>query len=131
MAVHTEFNACTHNGYITVDNAKTGKHRTFKIWTSKRGALKGRRIVSLLTGPDRRNDWVSFGFANESGVVEWRRFSGSAYQQYAAILTHTDKGEDYGLDYLFEGHCRVCNRILTVPKSIRTGIGPTCATRSR
>lgn len=124
------FNVATHNGYITVSNPKTGGHRTFKISTvrNEKSALHGKRVVSLLTGPNREDytNWTGFGFATESGVVVWRKNRGTAYEKHAKLLTNPEAGEEYGLEYLFEGRCRCCNRALTNPVAVKLGIGPEC-----
>lgn len=124
------FSVATHNGWITIHNPKTDDHRTFQIATSK--SMGGKRVVSMLTGPDREDwrNWTGFGFASEDGSINvWRKHEGSVFEKMARLLERPDLGEEYGLNYLFEGRCRVCNRALTNPESIRTGIGPVCAGR--
>lgn len=124
--------AVTHNGWFTVENPKTGEHRTFEVKTRNFGTEDKpapKRVVSLLTGPNResRDNWKAFAFATDSGVKVWKKEQGGAFDKYAAILTHVDAGERYGLIYMVESRCRVCNRPLTNPESIRSGIGPICA----
>jgi hypothetical protein len=126
MATETAFDARTHNGYITVVNPNTKGHRTFRIWTAKKGGLAGKRIVSLLTGPDRSRDWKGFGFAGDLGIRAWKRYQETEFAKFADILTFVEKGEAYGLEYKYAGHCRVCNRLLTNPVAIQMGIGPVC-----
>jgi hypothetical protein len=43
------------------------------------------------------------------------------------LLNAPEKGNATGLEYLYEGHCRQCNKSLTSPLSIKSGIGPVCA----
>lgn len=131
VAGFSTFSVATHNGYITIHNPKTGDHRTFSIVTS--GKMGGKRVVSMLTGPDRDDwrDWVGFGFVGEDGsITVWRKHAGTVFEKMAKLLERPKHGEEYGLSYMFEGRCRVCNRALTNPESIITGIGPVCAGRS-
>lgn len=125
------FDVTTHNGWITVENPRSGGHRTFQIKTvtNEDSGLRGKRIVSLLTGPNRESfeDWTGFGFATKDGVKVWGRFKGGAHEKMARILENVEAGLEFGLKYHFTGRCRVCNRQLTNPASIRAGIGPICA----
>lgn len=59
-----------HNGTYTVSHEQHG-HFTVKLHTAQRGALAGKRIVSLLMGPDNQNDWKGVAFwreATEEGI---------------------------------------------------------------
>jgi hypothetical protein len=131
------FSPKTHNGAITVHNPKTEGHRTFLIRTMARGAYEGKRIVMLLIGPNREDNssWMWFGFATEQyGISVFRSKRGngkpSSFEKLARILNAPKKGEKAGLRFLFEGRCRRCNRKLTTPTSIESGMGPVCAGRA-
>ena len=130
------------NGTYTIENTESGEHRTFRVRTQKDDArfAPGRRIIGLLTGPDNNHSYTNFGFVNDDGIVVWMKKRGtdswSAYQWYAfmlwdlAVNNGTElrkRGKAYTL--LIEKHCRICNRKLTTPESIRSGIGPVCAGR--
>lgn len=131
----------THNGKITI-KSPTGQHRTFCIKTQKDDAnfAPGERIISLLDGPDNENDYKQFGFVKEGGlIVVWRKYRGSvgdngyepsAYERYAKMLMHVEHYERLGAQYMFATSCRRCNRTLTTPESIQSGIGPICAGRA-
>ncbi len=128
--------AATHNGYITVRSARTGDHRTFRIRTQKDDAkfAPGKRIVALLTGPDREDyqNWQQFAFVTDGRVKVWRSKSNPAeptqFDHFARILNNQEHYEENGLaEFMTEGTCRRCNRELTVPESIKSGIGPVCA----
>lgn len=126
------FDATIHNGFITIHNTNTDGHRTFRIETIKEGPLEGKRIVSLLTGPDRDDDtnWYGFAFADEFGIRLWRRIresrNGATYTKFARMLEMPSKYESLGCRYLIAGRCRRCNRPLTSPASVDTGLGPVC-----
>lgn len=133
----TLFDLKTHNGCITVENTKTGGHRTFKVSTVQEGNLKGKRIVALLYGPDNESDYRGFAFVKEDGSISvWSKYRStsvdvarSQYEVFAHMLMRPDAFEELGAVYHFEGRCRVCNRKLTTPESIQSGIGPVCAGR--
>lgn len=142
-----------HNGTYTIDHAERG-HFTVKLHTVQKGNLAGKRILSLLIGPDNQRDFQGCAFwDDDSRVVRvWKRFRGaetrmrvdgfswsdgwSAYEKKLAIWcdlavrgsTEDRRGYQFGEGYrlLLEGRCVVCNRKLTEPESIRIGVGPVC-----
>jgi len=124
------------NGVYTITSPKGG-HRTFSIKTVKNGKLKGSRIVSMLTGSDNTRDYTSFGFVKENVILVWSKFgTDSDWSKFGKILwsmsTENEASEYYRLGYriLCEKKCIRCNRKLTHPESILSGIGPECGTRS-
>lgn len=128
------FKLSTHNGKVTIENPETGNHRTFSISTvqNKQSGLYGKRIVALLTGPNNEDDYTGFGFVTPQGDIKiWRKKSGNKiWHTYRDMLLNSSKWIEKGVRYHVEGRCRVCNRTLTVPESIESGIGPVCAKRS-
>jgi hypothetical protein len=66
-----------HNGTYTVAHSTQG-HFTLKVYTVKKGDLAGKRIVSLLTGPDNVNNYKGVAFWNDELQVAnvWRRYRG-------------------------------------------------------
>lgn len=133
--------AFTHNGKFTVQSRVTGEHRTFQVKTQPSDArfAPGERIVSLLSGPDNMDSYTGFGFMQAGGIAVWTKKRGnggvkSAFDLHAEILfglvvdgAFSEYAQEYQL--LAETTCRVCNRVLTEPESIRSGIGPICAER--
>lgn len=135
------------NGYLTLHNRKTGEHRTFRIRTQKKNArfAPGKRVISLLTGPDNTSHYQQFGFVDEHGIHVWDKLKGekvwhrktcyrkSKYEWFAIMLwgVATDSSSNWARDYelLIEGRCIICNRLLTEPTSIKSGVGPVCAGR--
>jgi hypothetical protein len=127
----TNFNVAIHDGIVTIANPQTGQHRTFKIETirNEESPLKGKRIVSLLIGPDNGEDYKGFAFAGENGVTVWKRFrdtDNGVWEKYASMLSYPALWGRKGVKYLCEARCRRCSRRLTVPESIADGIGPVC-----
>jgi len=114
----------THNGTFTITNKATQTRRTFRVRTvtNADSYLFGKRIISL-------ND-VGFGFVSASGVSCWRNYKKTEYEKYAFFLNHADAFEAVDeISVIMSGTCRMCNRKLTVPESIESGIGPVCATK--
>jgi hypothetical protein len=66
-----------HNGTFTVSHQERG-HFTLKLHTAKTGALAGKRILSLLVGPDNVNNYKGVAFWNDEKqtVHVWRRHRG-------------------------------------------------------
>jgi len=135
------------NGIWTIRNRQTGEHRTFRVKTQPQDAqfAAGKRILSLLTGADNSNSYKRFAFVSDNGdrVMVWRKFRGtdkrSAYDMYALMLSSlacpetedTDATRQWKAKYelMGEKRCIKCNRRLTHPESLITGIGPDCAGR--
>ena len=124
------FKLATHNGTITLRNPATGGHRTFQVRTQHEESnfAPGQRVVSLLCDGE---SYRGFGFVTDDGSINvWRKKATPLFAKYADMLIRTDHyAGQHGVDYMFEGRCRVCNRQLTNPESIETGIGPVCAGR--
>jgi len=142
------------NGTYTVSHPTQG-HFTLKVYTVLKGDLIGKRIVSLLVGPDNTTNYRGVAFWDDARkkATVWRRHRGpdsnlpidgfhfqktgwSAIETKLAIWVDLAvraadgfwTGEGYELQHA--GRCVICNRKLTDPESIRLGIGPKCGGRS-
>lgn len=124
----------THNGKLTVVSHRTGEHRTFRIKTQDKDArfAPGERIVSLLIGPDNVSSYKGFGFVMPDGrIAVWKKDRGTKYEELARFLEKLGEHEAAGrVDVHWSVLCRRCNRELTTPESIESGIGPVCAEMS-
>lgn len=126
----TKLSIVTHNGVVTATNKETGAWRTFRVRTQPDDAnfMPGRRLVSLLAGPDNSFDFIAFGYVDDNGkIVLWKKHRGSAFYEWVAAYLVNTAAYAEKVDTLFEGRCRKCNRALTTPESITSGIGPVCA----
>lgn len=131
MCDSSVFSIRTHNGAITVNNPATGNYRIFRVRTQSEHArfAAGKRVVSVKDSTAEKG-WRSFGFVNEAGVVVvWKKFRGTVYEVYGRMLTSPQSFADRGVTYHWEAKCRKCNKELTTPESIESGIGPVCAKR--
>ncbi len=121
------------NGCYTLHNVKRDTHRTFRIRTAKKGGLKGKRIVELLTGPDNTNDYTAFGFLNPNCISVWKsKQQTTTYLNYAEFFFKMLKGAKCeSVEMKTEKFCLICNRKLTNPESIDNNIGPECAKKGK
>lgn len=133
ITLSSGFDPALHNGEITLTSPRTGEHRTFRIKTKVKGDLKGKRVLSLLMGPQNTSDYQPFAFVAEDGRVHvWKKFRSSEdgdrnlWEKYADLIERSAYWEARGVEFLVSGHCRRCNRLLTTPESVKTGIGPVC-----
>jgi hypothetical protein len=126
------------NGHYTIKSSKTGDHRTFKIHTQpeKSEFAPGKRIVSLLTGSENDSDasYTGFAFIDDQGVHVWTKKRGEGlWETYADMLwslaldSVLSTWAAKGFTIMGEGRCIRCNRLLTTPDSVASGIGPVCA----
>lgn len=137
------------NGIYTI-TSKTGAWRTVKIETiladdtqandSFCNKLAGKRTISLLVGSDNHSDYQMFGFieqgADKKDRVRLTKKSENSefFVKLGKMFSSLARGEEkflrLGCAILCEKTCFICNRKLTTPESIWSGIGPTCASRA-
>ncbi len=95
-------------------------------------------FVKLLTGPDNTSDYTYLGkLCPHSGSVRTTGRSKYTNDSFPVrllnrVLVHVYAGtheayEAHGYKTHHEGRCGRCNRLLTVPASIESGIGPECS----
>lgn len=116
------------NGYFTL-TFPCGSQRTIRIHTQQLGRLAGKRILSLLIGPENSTDYEPFGELSGalSGFTVWKRWVGKKPEEYARLVVKMMRGEVIeGYELLESKRCLRCNRRLTDAVSIETGVGPEC-----
>ena len=153
QAYETALTVEIHNGTYTLDDGR--QHLTFKVRTirqSRNPDMVGRRVVARLIAG---NTYENFAFIYDGGLSLWRRYrehENELYVRWARILVRTLLNEptllsngtvseafiyanedqelrEVALTIQTSRSCRVCNRTLTDPTSIETGIGPECSAR--
>ena len=118
------FNLTTHNGTITVRRLSTDTHRTYRIRTED--WCDGKRVISIKTSSETY-PWKAFGFVDEFGIKVWGKCKAS-HTAHKEMLEQLEGHKAAGnVEVLTAGQCRVCNKKLTNPESIQSGIGPICA----
>ena len=111
---------------VTFLNTDTGNRFTFKVKQAKDSNLF---FVSLLNGPDK---YSYIGTAVEGNFRHGKKSIISKDAQSVKVFEYvlnklkTDSLSEL-VEVWHEGKCGKCGRPLTVPSSILTGIGPSCA----
>lgn len=116
------------NGYYTL-TFSDGGHRTFRVHTQAPDSrfASGKRIVSLLIGPDNTKDYEGVAFLTAEGVRVWKRFVGTRTAVWLDLLWDMMNGERFdGCGLEVSRACLCCNRPLTTPESLERGVGPIC-----
>ena len=117
---------------VTLVSKKTGTRFTFKVSMADDGQA---HFVALLNGPDNEADYKYLGRIADRlwigrrvpkpGDISPDAPSAKALAWAWAAL---NRGEiPSQLEIWHEGRCGRCNRKLTVPSSIASGMGPECA----
>lgn len=131
---------------FTIENLETGKFRTFRIHTQPPDAsfAPGRRVLSLLNGPENTESYAGFAFVDGERVRVWKSRKAEAtersqfeklsrfLEKFLAFVARDDAArvaEAGGYRLLYAVPCSRCGELMTVPDSIRRGIGPVCAKR--
>lgn len=124
------FSIRTHNGFVTMLSKKTNEHRTFRIWSQGKDSkfMPGKRLLGLLVGSDNESDYRSFGVLGDDGQIHlWKKHQGDKFFQWAAMALMNPERFTDRVEFSFDARCRKCNRLLTCPESVASGIGPVCA----
>lgn len=118
---------------FTVLNTKTGGRFTYKVSAPKGENTAVRYFVSVLNGSDNTSDYIYLGCVYKDGA--FRRGVKStigpdapSMKGFAWIWERREKMESYShVEVLHMGTCGKCGRALTVPESVKSGLGPVCA----
>lgn len=127
---------------FTIENTITQERRTYKI---RRGEFMGRIYynVFFLNGPDNTRSYAYIGKINpNTGEITFTDKSkikdevnptlkGIRYLMTTLFSSRLDRFMriDDCLEIHHSGHCGCCGRLLTVPSSVKSGVGPECAKR--
>lgn len=128
------------NALFTLKSLKTGEHFTFKVQQATKWSTKEQKAVAVappawhvkvLTGPDNSRNYKAIGLLR-NGVFAYRLStprceSATAFNWFWRMLTEGSQ-ERFVEQCQFHhaGRCGRCGRLLTVPSSIESGIGPEC-----
>lgn len=116
-------------------------HYTFKVrFKEGTNGYQDTYFVSLLTGPDNYANYTYLGMLNpDNGSVRTTAKSCLSGDSLPVRLlnralqliweNNTQPLVEKGFAVHHEGKCGRCGRKLTVPESIKTGLGPECAGR--
>ena len=108
-------------------------HFTFKVRLKKKTEkYPDKYFISLLTGPENTNDYTYLGILEDDNV---KLTKASQFQddsrpvkaiRWAIKTIWTQSQPPQGFEIRHAGRCGRCGRLLTVPESIDSGIGPEC-----
>ena len=122
---------------FTLVSKRTGERFTFRIAKAKVDEYKygeeAPYFVSVLTGPSNSSDFTFLGTIFSDGYYargkKGRPYcEGPSARAFAWFWLRLRAGElPASCEVWHEGRCGRCGRALTVPESIASGIGPTCA----
>lgn len=120
------------NATVTLASARTGTRYTYRVRAAKDARGDVTHFISVLTGSDNTRDYSYLGVVGRDGVRTTQRSTvGPDAPSTRAIqwaLRKLQEGQlPTELEVHHSGRCGRCGRELTVPESIRTGLGPTCA----
>jgi hypothetical protein len=130
------------NATLTLASQKTGNRFTYKIVEGKPNRDNNKPIffVSAMNGSDNENSFgylgilkefngkLGFSFAKpDKAKIHANAPSAKAFQWAMTAILKFQTPDT--LDVWHEGRCGRCNRKLTVPESIESGLGPECASK--
>ena len=120
---------------FTVTRRRDGARFTYRVTATDDDPA--RFFVSVLTGPDNESDYTYAGMLdNRPAGLMLRQTRGSkiaatapSWLGFVWLISRLHRPEviDRFVEIDHVGRCARCNRPLTVPESIRTGLGPVCA----
>ena len=124
---------------FTVENEKTGNRFTYKVKQAENKDDGPSKVwfVSVLNGPDNGSNYAYIGtiFGNNFYVptLDFRLTKKStvtkdaqSFKVFSWMLKHNLILPPF-VKVHHEGRCGRCGRRLTVPESIKNGLGPECA----
>lgn len=131
------------NAMFSLKSVRSGQHFTYKVSRAKDDGKQGTPLtwfVGLLTGPNNDADYKYIGIIRASGKGDEPKFRTTAKTQNpesASVrgfewFSRQVFGTAAGLSQVecwHAGRCGRCNRTLTDPQSIQSGIGPVCRSK--
>lgn len=127
-------------GELTKTLKEHAEHYTYRVSKSKPSERypEPSWFVQSLMGPDNTDDYIYLGKLNPiTGFVQLTAKSSFPETSFRVRLLRRvlacvwagdhDAYEKHGFRTHHEGRCGRCGRVLTVPSSIESGIGPECA----
>lgn len=115
---------------VTLVSQRTQKRYTFRVSAAKDSDT--RFFVSVLNGPDNTADYVYLGMieGGEFRLTKASKFAADSIpvRAFNFFFKHAvNEAAAPEVEVWHSGRCGRCNRVLTVPASLRTGLGEDCA----
>lgn len=119
------------NATFTLVSKLTGTRFTFKVRAKELDDGKVMRFASVLNGPDNWTNYEYIGYVSvENDLVAGGKGKPQApsFKALQWALRHLRAGNmPEALEFWGSGRCCRCGRKLTVPSSIKVGMGDDCA----
>jgi hypothetical protein len=120
--------------HFTLVSERTGQRFTYRVKVKKAddGQPSDFYFVSVLTGPDNNSSYTYLGCIRGDRWIDDRRMrigaGAPSRRGFRWFWRNLMRGGDLSQVAVWhEGRCGRCRRKLTVPESIASGLGPTCA----
>lgn len=119
---------------LTLRSTRTGARLTYQASPVKRD--ENAWFLGLLTGPDNETSYSYIGMIRRDpetgalrvhGTRKGRPDSCPSLRGFGLLVRDLPRTVHQGIEVWHSGRCLRCNRTLTVPESIETGLGPVCA----
>ncbi len=117
------------NAKFTLVSKKSGSRFTYRIKASDDGSIF---FIQVMTGSDNESSFSYAGIVNNNSLTTFLQTKKSkinvnapsikAFSWYIKHIGHPL------VEFYHAGKCGKCGRSLTVPESIKIGLGPVCAT---
>lgn len=123
---------------FTIENRDTGNRYTYRVQAPKSTRLV--RFVKVLTGSENEDEdsYSYIGMLTDGGrLTRTKAVHISPDAQSVKAFNwlweriRAGKGLPEQVEFWHAGKCGRCGRVLTVPASVASGIGPECARLSR
>lgn len=128
------------NAYFTLRSKRTGNRFTYRARSSEDGTAY---FISVLTGSDNESSYSFLGTIFDRGHNGFN-YTNYRYSNKSRIGIDADSAKAFEwfyknlqvsklgteLEVWHEGRCGRCGRTLTVPESIKLGLGPECARKN-
>lgn len=118
--------ALSGNAILTIESKASGRWFTYKV---RRRDSKSCWYVYQLMGPDNTSDYSYIGKIQNGYFFFGRDAIGPGAKGFAWAWRVSGTVLDRQATLYHEGRCCRCGRLLTVPESIASGLGPECRKR--
>jgi hemerythrin superfamily protein len=126
------------NAIMTLESKRTGRWFTYKIKRAKKDVENSPFFVSVLTGNDNETAYTYMGtiFNNDNKLIfkltknskiGEDSLSYKAFNFFFKLMLDNKMHEEIVVYH--RGICGRCNRALTTPDSLKSGLGPICENR--
>ncbi len=123
---------------FTVVDCESRKRYTYRVVRSDRDDAESPWFIEVLTGTDNTRDYSYVGCVFPSDRARYLHDIGSrvgveapSVNGFRWLLCQINNGGSHldEIEFWHEGRCCMCGRTLTVPESIKNGVGSICMSK--